>query len=99
MRGLSSIKRRRWIRMSALLAMATLCVSEWQRQREGGALTRAGAARVQRAAEFPGSECAAVEPKAMAVGTGGKSMVEDTLEILRGNADAGVDDRHDDGGG
>src|SRR5215471_14291626 len=99
MRGLSSITRRRWIRRSASLAMATLGMNERQRQREGRALTRARAARVQRATEFPGSECTAVEPEAMAFGTGGEPMIEDTLEILRRDADAGVDDRDDDGGG
>src|SRR6516225_11665290 len=98
MRGLSSIIRRRWIRRSASLAMATRLMNEWQRQCESGAVTDAGAARVQRAAKFPGSERTAVQPKAMAVGTGGEPMIEDALEILRRDADAGVDDRNDDGG-
>src|ERR1700751_1242579 len=93
MRGLSSIMRRRWMSRLASLAMAALRSGERQRQREGRALADAGAARKERTSELTRGEGTAVQAKAMAVGTRGEAVVEDTLEILRWDADAAVDDR------
>src|SRR5215469_386593 len=99
MRGLSSIMRSRWVRRSASLAMATLPVRERQGQREGGTLTGAGAGRIKRATELARSERAAVEPEAVAIDAGREPVIEDALEVLRRDADTGVDDRDRDGGG
>src|SRR6516164_6628814 len=99
MRGLSSIMRSRWMRRSTSVAMTTLRVSERQRQREGGTLSRAGAARIERATELARCERAAVEPKAVAIDAGREPVIEDALEILRRDADTGIDDRDGDGGG
>src|SRR5215831_10410535 len=91
--------RSRWMSRPASLAMGPLRECERQRQREGGALTLAGAARVQGATELARCERTAVEPKAVAINAGGEAVVEDAFDIFRRDADTGVDDRDDDGGG
>src|SRR3974390_353512 len=88
---------KRWISRSASVAMATLRGSERQCQRKGRSLAAPGAGRVQRAADLPGGGGAAVQAETRAVRTGGEAVIEDALEVLRRNADAGVDDVHDDG--
>src|SRR6185437_4825047 len=98
MRGLSSIISRRWISRSASVAMTSLRARKRQRQRESCPLPETGAGRMQRAADLSGGERAAVQAKAMAVDTRGETVAEDALEILWRDADAGVDDRHHDGG-
>src|SRR6516165_818609 len=99
MRGLSSIMRSRWMSRSASLAIATLRVRERQRQREGGTLAGAGAARIKGATELARCERTAVEPKAVTINSGGEAVVENAFDILRRDADPGVDDRDGDGGG
>src|SRR5207244_13372562 len=79
---LSSITRTRCMRESASPDIGRLRRGERQRQGEGGALARAGAFRVQRAAQFPGRERAAVQSEAVAVRARREAVVEDPLQVL-----------------
>src|SRR4029077_3967466 len=76
---------------------AVASVAVWgagQFEGEARALARSLALGAEGAAQFPGCQRAAVEAKAMAVLASGEAVVENPGQVLLGNTDAVVDDRH-----
>src|ERR1700683_5380274 len=93
MAGLSSIISRRWVSRSDSSAMGRLRLAEGQRQGKGSPLAGSGTLALQRTAELFGRQRAAVQTEAMAIFARREAVTEDALEILRRDADAGIDDR------
>src|ERR1700733_12178200 len=96
MAGLSSIISRRWVSSSASSATGRLRLGDWQRQGEGSPVSGSGTLAVQRTAELFGRQRAAVQTEAVAVFARREAVIEDACEILRRDADAGIDDGDDD---
>src|SRR6185437_13851577 len=96
MARLSSIISRRWVSSSGSSATGLLRLCERQCQGEGGPLAGSGTLGLQRTAEIFRRQRAAVQTEAMAALARSEAVTEDALEILRLDADAGIDhgDQH-----
>src|ERR1700685_1639496 len=91
MAGLSSMTSRRCLNISGSF-MRGLRGRQRQGQREGRTHARPGAFRLQGSTEFPGCQCAAVQPETMSVPASRETMIEYPRHVLLQNPDAGIDD-------